>query len=342
MFPLIYLNDNDYLYSFELRNAKNSIIGCLERLNVNFYTNFKYENYDLIHFLSLNDYASFLLDKKDSNECKTCLSLLYFEETKRASLLKKTNTFDPSKNEVSISKSDISLLNKIDCLLVPSLRAMEFLRFLGVITDIKVFSFPIRSIKYDVNDEILKNLIFRYLGIDNTSYLVSTYLNINDKLGYERIKEVANRFPKVKFILLYEDENRKNSIAINKKINKDKPINLYFIKNIDEDLNTSLMFNSKIFLALNSLYGNNQNIDIAMASKTQVITLKNSCFKDIAIDKKNSYIYNDLESLCIGMTQYIDGLLPSTIEEGMNLSKEKTVQNEGEKLINIYKNILGE
>jgi len=340
MFPLIYLNDTDYFASFELRKAKKAIIDCLKYSNKNYSLKIKDNIFDFVHFFSINDVASFLLEKGDNSDLKYVISILSFENSYKDNYLEVNENKD--KQEVILSKNNVQLVNKCDCILVPSFHAIKLLQDNGVESKIKVFNFYTKGVEFDLTDDIMKDLIFRYLFIKKGSYIITIFIQANDDEVYERIKILSENFKSIKFVVVYEEKKSSLSRKLRNKTKIKENDNIVFVKNIEEDLYISLMFNSKVLLLLNSLYSSDLEILDAYSSKTQVIGLKGAAFEDLIIDKKTAYIYNNLDDLLISLKQYIEGFLPSTIEEGIKFSKKYSLAEQSKKLINIYSEVMGE
>ena len=339
MYPLVFENlfNSD---SFELLKIKNSIESCLDLQNVNYTTSFFDETFDLVHFFSVNDFSHYSKEIKKS--VKKVISLLSCEEDPNLRIIKGKKENNDNELIYFLEKKDVEIINRADAILVPSLKAKEFLLSNGVTTKIFTFFNPVRSIKYDLKNNVLNKAIFRYLGINEDSYIVVSSLSYEDYLSLTYINNLALSFPMLKFVLLTTKDINKNFYIKAKKIFDEKITNIRFTNIIDDDIYASLFYNAKVFINLSSTYGNDQELIDAMVSKTQILTLNSSSFSDIAIDKENCYTYNNFADLKKGLNQYFNGLLPSTIDGGIKFSKDINFKEQSEELLKIYKEVLEE
>ena len=215
MYPLVFENlfNSD---SFELLKIKNSIESCLDLQNVNYTTSFFEETFDLVHFFSVNDFSHYSKEIKKS--VKKVISLLSCEEDPNLRIIKGKKENNDNELIYFIEKKDVEIINRADGILVPSLKAKEFLLSNGVTTKIFTFFNPVRSIKYDLKNNVLNKAIFRYLGINEDSYIVVSSLSYEDYLSLTYINNLALSFPMLKFVLLTTKDINKNFYIKAKKI----------------------------------------------------------------------------------------------------------------------------
>ncbi len=335
MFPLIYFNPNKKLDNFECSRIRKSLKNSLEINNESYATSILSTQYDIAHFIKVADFAHYSVDLRKG--VKTVISCLSSEEDINGRLL-----FKNKKGEYCLEGSDVEILNKIDCVIVPSLKAKEFLISQGVKTRIEVILIPITSVKFEFKDPILKNLIFSYLQLQNDiNYMVSS-IYIEDYDAFSRISEISKSFPRIKFIVLTHIKVLSNFNLRLRNVLKNKNSNLLFITPLNEELYLSLIYNANAFLNVSSSYGNDQEMIDAMAAKTQIFSLNCSAFSDIAIDKETCYLYNNLDSLIEGIKEFSNGLIEPTTLKAYEFSKEANIQNCSQKLIKIYKELLEE
>ncbi len=341
MNPLILFETKEKYINFEANRIKKSLIYCLRMYNERYVSSTYDETYDLVHYVLVSDIARYSEEIKKNT--KIVLSLLSSEEDYKGRLLKKVRAKDEiEKYEYIVSKSDIELINKVDLVLTPSKKASEFLISQGVKTNIKEFMIPVRTSNFDLKNSVLKNAVYRYLSLPEDSIIGFATLHNEDYEGYQKIKELAISYPKIKFIAI-SHVNIFSGLSLKfKRLFKDKPSNLILTTPLNEDIYCSLLYNSKFFINVASSYGNDQASLEAMASKTQIFALKTSVFPDIVIDNETGYIYNDIDSLKKGFGLYLDGLLEDTTHKAYKFAKEVNLVNCGEKLIKIYKELLEE
>lgn len=340
MNPLIFFEPTKENSEFEAYQVKKALKDALEYQGINSVNSIYDETFDLIHFITLEDYAYY--SKSIKKNVKKVLNLLSCEEDFSGRILKEVKDKETQEIQYIIDKNDIEIINTFDAITVPSEESKKIIESFGITTKVYVMPIPVKLVKYNLNNTILKKAIYHYLQIDFDSYIVYSVIYYKDYEAFKRIIEISKEFPKLKFVVISQNKRAIFTSLKIKNILKNKPSNLNIIDVISDDLYCSLLFNAKIFLNISSSFGNNQEINEAFASKTQVMSLKFSQFNDISIDKETSYIYNDLDSLKEGLNQYINGLMDSTIEEAYKKVKEKNISAISEKVIKIYKDILEE
>lgn len=337
MNPLILLETKEKFNNFELSRIKKSLIYSLKMNNKLYVSSIYDEIYDLVHFLRISDIVKYSSDIK--KKAKKVISVLFSEEDKNGRILE-INNDKYEESLFTISKTNVELLNKCDLVLVPSLEAKKFLNRNGVTSEISLFTTPIRHSVFDLKNSILNKIIFRYLSLNEESILIVTTLYFEDINAYEKLFNIAKEFPKYKFITIsHKDVTKEISLKM-KNLLKNKPSNVMLSTPFEEDVYLSLLYNATIFLNIGSTPGNDIEMLEAMASKTQILSLKDSSWSDFLINGETGYIFEDLEELKIGIKQYFDALLEKTIDKGYNYSKKYSISNYGETLIELYKKVL--
>lgn len=340
MNPLIFFKENKKSDCFESQKLKKALINSLEIRNASYVNSILDETYDLIHFLNLEDVAYYSNSIKKS--VKKVISVFFNEEDFRGRILDEVKSLKDKESTYTIKKNDVEILNKIDCIFVPSLEAKKYLESFNVTSRIETLYYPLRNIKFNLENNVLKNVVYRYFQLDEESIIATTSLYYKDYDAFLRLKDLATYFPKIKFVVLCEKDLIKNSSLKIRKIFKDKINNIIFAPLLNEDIYCSLFYNSKFYLNISSSYSNTIELFDAMASKTQIFSLNNASFNDITIDKETSYNYNNLGLMKEGINEFLSGLIESTTKKAFEFSKEANVNKVGKKLIEVYKSVLEE
>ncbi len=337
MKPLIYLKTNSKFSNFELFEFKKQIENALI-LNNQIYSNAPISSdFDVAHFFSLDDVSFYLNNFKN---IKIVISLFYFEEDIKGAVLKESVKENKEINlKYEISPIDIKILNKIDLIYVPSNSSKNLLINLGVTSKIKVMNYVLDCSRFNLKGNILENAIYSYFRLNLDTYLAVSLIKSKDFEALEKILYLCNKFEKITFIVICQFASDKLLSIKFKSLLKHKPKNLIFTNPLTPELYYSLMYNAKIFLNLNTLPGNIMEIYEAMASNTQIFALESSIFNDILIDKRNCYLYNNIDSLRIGIDQYYFDLIESTTTYAFNEVSSRDLKSLGKELINDYSNI---
>lgn len=337
MKPLIYLKTSSKYNDFELVEVKKTIEDALIDNN-QIYSNAPISNdFDVAHFFNLDDVSFY---SNYFKKVKKVVSLFFSEEDFKGNFLKEASEENKLINlKYEISLIDKKILNKVDLIYVPSNDAKNFLINLGIETKIKVMELPIDFKKFNLKNNILEKAIYSYLRLSEDKFLTVTTIKNKDDIALEKLIYLANKFDQITFIVISQFSSESFLPLKFKNLLKYKPKNVIFTKPLTYDLYFSLMYNAKIYLNLNSLPGNILEIYEAMASKTQIFALESSIFKDILIDKKNCYLYNNIDSLRIGIDQYYYNLIDSTCANAYEEISKRDSKTLGKELINDYLNI---
>lgn len=321
--------------NFESSRIRKNFKGMLEFQNENYTIKEGTGFYNIAQYFTLNDVS--IIDRLEfKKKSKNCLAVLYTEEEYESSILSKGE-----KDEYILKSSTISRLNSFDYLICPSIEAKKLLFSNGVNSKIYVLPMSVKLSKFDLTNSLIKDVFYRMAGFENSNKLCFSIVKEDDKAAIKNIEIIASKFTNLKFIIIVDSKNKRLLKKYKKEFNKYFP-NIYIYDLLEEDVYVSLIYNSIIFLSVNSYKGNVIALSESMASKTQIFALNSSVYNDLIIDNETGYLYNDLGSLMNGMNDYMNGYLASTVESAYNYIKDYSVQKLGESLINIYKEIEGD
>ncbi len=340
MNPLVFFKENKRYDNYEVSRLKRALTNALEIRNASYVNSILDETYDVIHFLNVEDVAYYSNSIKKS--VKKIISLFFTEEDYRGRILSEVKDRENKTTTYLIKKHDVEILNNLDLIIVPSLEAKKYLESFNIKAKIQVLNYPLRLVKFNLDHTVIKDVVYRYFQLDDESYIATVSLYFKDEEGFKRLKELALSFPKIKFIVLVQNDPLRSIFDKSKKVFKEKINNIIFANSVNDDIYCSLFYNSKIYINLSSSYGNVVELFDAMASKTQIFTLNHASFSDITIDKETSYNYNSLDLLKAGINEYLSGLIDSTTLAAYEFAKEANINKVGEGLIEIYKDVLEE
>ena len=326
MKPLILSSEKN---NFEVTRLRKDLKGSLELNNFPYSVSVYDETYSIAHFVTIDDYKKYKNETPEGT--KVVLSLLYCEEDYDGKILK----LNHEKN-YNISKFDVDAINKVDLVLTPTLKTKQQLILSGVTVPIEILLPGINISKYSVKNTYTRNIAYRYLKCSEEYSFITTVLNYEDVEAFKRAQIIASKFPKIKFIAITDTRNINREV---KKIIKKSPSNLHFPGVLDEDVYISLLFNSKVYLFINSNPGNIFQSLEAMASGTQILALNSGIYPDIVIDNENGYVYNNFDSLIDGFGKFINNELSPTIQKAKEFANANALKNIGEKLIQIYRGL---
>lgn len=337
---LIYFDPKSKLDNFEGTRIRRSLKSALEYQDESYFSSPLSSGYEVVHFIDLTEINKF--KKEYGKNFKFVLSLLSTEADLTIPSLFKAATNKLEEGNFVAKRKQLEIINSVDLVFAPSELAKKYLIEKGVTARIEVLPIPLRITRFDISLNPLKTAIFSHFQFPEETKLIVSVIDYRDEAAFEKIKKLAEKFPKYKFICISHTTNR-NHLSIRFRNNLKKiPRNLLFIEPLTNDLYSSLLYNASIFVSCNSNYGNDIEVYEAMVSKTQILALKGSIFEDIAIDKENSYVYNSFDALIDGIDSFFNERMELTIEKAAQFCKKASYKSIGVDLIKFYKELEGE
>lgn len=282
---------------------------------------------ELAHFLTPEDVA--LAEKVKRNGCKVVVSAFYCENDPRASFLLKNGTlkFEASK-----------LLELADLVLVPSQGAKDLL------DSFNLFKLS-RIVELGVNEERFKTqspdwAIFpRYYGLrpnDKFAIAVGSY---TEKDSPSQIERIATLCPEMRFYFFGTGKKRLPMGSYKNNIQSKKAPNLHFQPIVEDDVYRSALMNSSAYLVLSGNKGSEMGILEALSAKIQVVGLYPSM--DFALKPlEGSGVYFDSEeALADYLSKLYKGEAKTTIIQGYNLAKRRSLAQMGSQLKACYEEL---
>lgn len=329
----IYTDYKNQEIPFESSRVRKNFKGLLELINESYATQNATAYYNIAQYFTINDVTTLDLETRYRNIINGVT--IFYNECES-----ENGIFSKDKDGVNylISKSVIDKINTFDFVIVPSEKARSFLRKEGVYNSVFVLNPGIKFSKFEFNDPSFKDIFYRVVGLNKDTKIIVSVIKDDDYEAVRKIVLIANQCKNYKYVVLSEQNNRK-LVKKNKKYFNKCASNIMYLPLLDDDAYSSLMFNADIFINVNSFYSNVVEIMEAMASKTQIFSLKSSIFEDILVDNENAYIYNDLGLLIEGINKYINGELISLKEKAYEYAKNYSLLTYGSELVKVYKKI---
>ncbi len=305
---------------FEGVRLRKTIKGALEMAEVD-YTTSVVEKYDAVHLITPDD-ENKLNDAKE-NHVPVIVSALYCESDPVASYLEYKSK--DGVRHVRLSDKGLRFLNKADLVLVPSLKARDFLVDSGVTTDISISQPGLNVSRYDFSREEEKNLFFRYFREDPKKRLVVAVGEYDINMdGINAYVNAAKKCPDVLFY--YVGREIVPGIYTSPKIKKlisSAPKNLKFTTVMPDDIYRSALLNAEVFVVPGYRPTGAMSIVDAMGAKCQIIARKQAVFTDLVVDGKTGYLGEYSETISSLIRDYLEGKLKPTIEDAHKLISEK-------------------
>lgn len=335
----IFSKEKNYFSKVQEARLRRNLKSSLELNNVKHITNPIDENIKIVHYLNFEDCNKFNYFK-NKNFIKV-VSVFLAEGDKKSRLIQKVKNKNTKELENHINKKNIDILNSYDYVFAPSDLAKEFLEKEGVITRIKTLLPTVKLSKISLEDTDLANLAYIYFHLEEGTKYFFIPLDYVNKEAASTVIELANKFKNYRFVVATHDANSKEAKGV-KKVFKKHPGNVIIVSNMEEDVYFSTIYRCSGFILLNDIPLFIEEIMDAFAAKKPIFALKNSVFNDIAIDKVNAHVYNDFDSLVLGINEFDKGNLTDLTDKAYEFAYQNRVQNTGKKLIKLYNDMLEE
>ena len=317
---LVSFQPNKKAPDFEGVRLRKTIKGALEMAEVD-YTTSVVEKYDAVHLITPDD-ENKLNDAKE-NHVPVIVSALYCESDPVASYLEYKSK--DGVRHVRLSDKALRFLNKADLVLVPSLKARDFLVDSGVTTDISISQPGLNVSRYDFSREEEKNLFFRYFREDPKKRLVIAVGEYDVNMdGINAYINAAKKCPDVLFY--YVGREIVPGVFGSPKIKKlisSAPKNLKFTTVMPDDIYRSALLNAEVFVVPGYRPTGAMSIVDAMGAKCQIIARKQAVFTDLVVDGKTGYLGEYSETISSLIRDYLEGKLKPTIEDAHKIISEK-------------------
>ncbi len=325
----IYTDYNTKDDNFESSRLRKNYKGLLEMQNMVYTIQNSTSFYNIAQYFTINDQTLLeLIEKK--KDVSNVISVLFNEGEIASALFYKIK-----EGVYQISKPALDIVNMYDYVICPSNKAKEFLIKEGVKNRIFVLNPGVKFSKFNLENSSIKDIFYRLMGFNKDSLLCTSLIREDDTNAIERLMAISRNFPNIKFIVLAKVYNKKLYKKTFKKLKKNWK-NIYYLPIFEEDVYNSLLYNSDMFISVNSYYSNTIEIMESMVSNTQIFALNGSVFEDIVIDKVNGYVYQDITSLIQGIKDYLNNNLPSLKEEAKQYANQFSILTYGRELIKIY------
>lgn len=317
---LVSFQPNKKAPDFEGVRLRKTIKGALEMAGVD-YTTSVVEKYDAIHLMTPDD-ENKLNDAKENN-VPIIVSALYCESDPVASYLEYKSK--DGVRHVRLSDKALRFLNKADLVLVPSLKARDFLVDSGVTSDISISQPGLNVSRYDFSREEEKTLFFRYFREDPKKRLVVAVGEYDFNMdGINAYINAAKKCPNVLFYYIGRETIPGAFTSMkNKKMVSGAPKNLKFTTVMPDDIYRSALLNAEVFVVPGYRPIGAMSLVDAMGAKCQIIARKQAVFTDLVVDGKTGYLGEYSETISSLIRDYLEGKLKPTIDEAHNLISEK-------------------
>ena len=225
--------------------------------------------------------------------------------------------------------------NSGDIIITPSIYSKKLLQSYGITKDIRVLSNGIDTNYYTRNEEMREEFKKKHKG---RKVIMSAGLWI-DRKGITDFVELAKRMPQYDFVW-YGESNLYTVPAKIRKAVKTKLPNLSFPGYISKAELKDAYNNSDLFLFMSKEETEGIVILEALAMKIPTLIRDIPVYEGWLTDSKDVYKAKTLSEFETKITGILENKLPSVVEGGYNIAKERDIKEVGKKLKSIYEDAL--
>lgn len=330
---LLYQKGEKTLSKSGIGRAMEHQVRALTLANVDFTTDEK-DDYDIVHINTIDFGARAMANRALKDGKRVVYHAHSTEEDFRNSFIF-SNTLSPLFKKHIISSYELG-----HYILTPTPYSKSILEGYGITKPIYAVSNGIDLERFKANPE--KELKFReYFNLDeNQKIIVSVGLYFERK-GLPDFMDVARLMPEYTFIWFGHTPLASVTSTIREAI-KDKPDNVILPGYISGDIIEGAYTSANAFFFPS--YEETEGIVVleALASKCQVIVRDIGVYDPWLVDSLNCYKGNSVGEFAALISNCVEGVLSSTVEEGYKTASDRSIEAIGNQLKNIYEQLMEE
>ncbi len=305
--------------NFEGARLKENIRQSLELNNIEYALNL-IDQYDLIHFISLDDEKK-IYDSR-SEGLPVVFSALYGE-------------MDETVRTLPLNQKKLNVLNSVDAILVSDEYSLELLKKEGVNKPIYIISPGVDVSRFKFKSKLEENIFYNYYQLEKETKFIVSVGSYENKIILHQLEEIAKKAPQYKFFFF-----GKGKISRTSKMSLQSPKNLKFCPLTNDEIYSSMMNKASIYLSIENNYHSPLTLLDAGASKTQVIALSPFKSNNEMLEKLHAYVAKSEDEAANLIIKYMNGKIKSYVEEAYNFAKANSVKKLGTNLKKIYQKLI--
>ena len=330
---LLYTENEKILSKSGLGKAIKHQMNALDAVKIKYTTNPK-DDFDIAH-INFYGLKSYRLAKKLKKQGK---KIVYHAHSTEEDF---RNSFIFS-NQISklFKKWLIKCYTLGDAIITPTEYSKKLLKSYGIKNDIYVVSNGVELKNFEQDKEKGEEFRRKYDFKKEDKVIVGIGLYIERK-GIIDFVELAKKMKDYKFIwfgyspLIFSRKKVRKAV-------KTKLDNLIFAGYVEQETICKALNGCDVYIA--PTFEETEGITIieAASCKTNMIVRDIPVFKGWLEDEKNVYMAKDIQEFENKIKKIISGKLPSLVDEAYNIANERKSENIGEKLKNVYEEVLGQ
>ena len=330
---LLYTENEKIISKSGLGKAIKHQMNALDAANIEYTTNPK-DDFDIAH-INFYGLKSYKLAKKLKKQGK---KIVYHAHSTEEDF---RNSFIFS-NQISklFKKWLIKCYTLGDAIITPTEYSKKLLKSYGIKNDIYVVSNGVELKNFEQDKEKGEEFRRKYDLKKEDKVIVGIGLYIERK-GIIDFVELAKKMKDYKFIwfgyspLIFSRKKVRKAV-------KTKLDNLIFAGYVEQETICKALNGCDVYIA--PTFEETEGITIieAASCKTNMVVRDIPVFKGWLEDEKNVYMAKDIQEFENKIKKIISGKLPSLVDEAYNIANERKSENIGEKLKNVYEEVLGQ
>lgn len=327
------------LYSDHLRLVEKSGVGravhhqkkALEENNIS-YTTDSEDDYDIVHINTVFP-SSLLMSKKAKARGKKVVYHAHSTEEDFKNSFRGSNFIAPF-----FKKWIMKCYQSSDLIITPTPYSKNLLEGYGLKNPIVNISNGIDLSYFAKNEFYKKRFREKYQLEENEKIIVSVGLFFERK-GILDFVQLAKSAPEYKFFWFGYTNLSTVSKAVKEAVQTKLP-NLFFPGYVSRDELRDAYSGSDLFLFLT--YEETEGIVLleALAMKIPILIRDIPIYEDWLKDNENVYKSSNLENLQQRIKEILNQGLPSLVENGYNVAKDRDIKSIGQQLEKVYKDLL--
>lgn len=330
---LLYFEGEKMIKTSGIGRAMKHQMAALESQNIEYTCDPDCEDFDILHVNTYGPNSSKLIAKAKKLGKKVIVHAHSTEEDFRDSFIM-SNQIAPI-----FKKRLMSVYSQGDYILTPTQYSKELLEGYGLTPPIQAISNGIDLNRFDVDLE--KEKAFKkYFSIKESDKVIISVGLYFDRKGILDFVEVARRLPQYRFIWFGYTPLYSIPKSIREVVVHDHPSNVYFPGYVKGAVIEGAFSGCDAFFFASKEETEGIVVLEALAARQNVIVRDIPVFKGWLKDKENCYMGKTVDEFVEIVSNVVEHRIPSTKEAGRKTSEERSIQEVGKQLREVYEKVM--
>ena len=330
---LLYFENEKLIKTSGIGRALKHQVAALESVGIEYSLDSDCEDYDILHVNTYGPASSFLIAKAKKMGKKVIVHAHSTEEDFRDSFVL-SNELAPL-----VKKRLISIYSKGDYILTPTPYSKQILESYGITKPVEALSNGIDIYRFAYDEEKVKAFRSYFHIKEEDKVIISVGLYFERK-GLLDFVEVAKHFPQYRFIWFGYTPLYSIPKNIRETVLDNHPSNVYFPGYVKGAIIEGAYQGCDAFLFASKEETEGIVVLEALAAKANVIVRDIPVFDPWLKDKVNCYKGKSVDDFVRLVEGCVTNTLPSTKEEARKTAVERSIDEVGRKLKEVYEKVM--